>query len=206
MSPIPRQVRLRAASIALSVACAAGAASRVTPASAQDQDASRASQSSRRMADGKEWTTDNLNVGIPPAYCYEDSEPNCRRYGRLYTWEAAKRACQSLQTGWRLPTSDEWREMARHYGGVGDDAADNGKAAYKALLIGGSAGFNAVLGGNRDDKGGYARGEAHGFYWTASDTSPATAVLYNFAKGSQALFRQNEGGKQWAFSVRCIRD
>ncbi len=50
-----------------------------------------------------------------------------------------------------------------------DDAADGGKAAYKALQTGGSSGFNALLGGNRTQNGEYARLEAHGFYWTATE-------------------------------------
>src|SRR5688500_17059863 len=80
--------------------------------------------SSKRMADGKEWTTANLNVNTSSSYCYGDAEANCRRYGRLYTWESAQRGCQSLGDGWRLPTDDEWRQMAKHYGGVGNDSPD----------------------------------------------------------------------------------
>ena len=34
------------------------------------------------------------------------------------------RVCQSLGGGWRLPTDDEWRQMAKRYGGVSDDSAD----------------------------------------------------------------------------------
>jgi hypothetical protein len=41
--------------------------------------------------------------------------------------------------------------MAKHYGGVSADSDDKGKAAYKTLLTGGSAGFNAVLGGGRSN-------------------------------------------------------
>jgi hypothetical protein len=37
--------------------------------------------------------------------------------------------------------------MAKHYGGVSEDSDDGGKAAYKALLAGGSSGFGALLGG-----------------------------------------------------------
>jgi uncharacterized protein (TIGR02145 family) len=96
--------------------------------------------------------------------------------------------------------------MAKHYGGIREESDDKGKAAYKALLIGGSSGFNAVLGGGRSVDGQYARGNAHGFYWTASESDPARAWLYNFGQGGQSLNRHNDGEKQRAFSVRCVRD
>jgi uncharacterized protein (TIGR02145 family) len=94
--------------------------------------------------------------------------------------------------------------MAKHYGGVSSDSADKGKAAFTALSSGGKSGFNAVLGGNRFD-GEYARLEAHGVYWTASDNDPASAPFYNFGKNGGALHRQPQGAKQMAISVRCIR-
>ena len=86
------------------------------------------------------------------------------------------------------------------------DSADHGRAAYTALLIGGKSGFNAVLGGNRSLDGQYARSEAHGFYWTASENDAASAPFYNFGKGGQALHRQPQGEKQMAISVRCVRE
>jgi uncharacterized protein (TIGR02145 family) len=158
------------------------------------------------MADGKQWTTHNLNVKTVPSYCYEDAEKNCLEYGRLYTWESARRGCQSLGDGWRLPTNDEWRQMAKHYGGVREDSDDSGKAAYQALLIGGDSGFNALLGGGRSEDGQYARLQAHGFYWTASESDPATAWFYNFGHGGLSLNRHSVGEKKSAFSVRCVRD
>jgi uncharacterized protein (TIGR02145 family) len=172
--------------------------------SAQQQRASV--MQSKRMVDGKQWTTTNLNVNTVPSYCYQDDDLNCRQYGRLYTWESAKRACQSLGDGWRLPTDDEWRQMARHYGGVSQDSDEGGKAAYKALLLGGTSGFNGMLGGGRSEDGEYARLEAHGFYWTATENDPVSALFYNFGKGKLALHRQNSGEKQRAFSVRCLRE
>jgi uncharacterized protein (TIGR02145 family) len=163
--------------------------------------------SSKRMPDGKQWTTANLNVEIAGSYCYDDAERNCRRYGRLYTWDAAQRVCQSLGAGWRLPTEDEWQRLAKPYGGVRDDSTDNGKAAFTSLVAGGKSGFNAQLGGNRGaDDGKYARVEAHGFYWTASETDRANAWFYNFGRGSQMLNRHREGEKQMAISVRCVSE
>lgn len=200
-----RPLRIRILSIALGIALGSVGVS-LDRLSAQDQKASGTMPSSKKMADSKRWMTQNLTVKTVPSYCYDDAEKNCLQYGRLYTWESAPRACQALGAGWRLPTDDEWRQLAKHYGGVSQDSEDKGKAAYKALLTGGSSGFNALLGGGRSEKGEYARLEAHGFYWTASEIDPATGWSYNFGKGGQALHRQNGGEKQSAFSVRCIHD
>jgi len=198
-------IRIFVVSIALGIAlgCLSACLERL---SAQAQKVSRTVYSSKRMADSKEWTTHNLDVNSVPSYCYEGAELNCRRYGRLYTWEAAQRICQSLGDRWRLPTDDEWRQMAKHYGGVSEDSDDRGKTAYKALSAGGSSGFNAMLGGGRSEDGQYARLEAHGFYWTASESDPASGWFYNFARGGQALHRQIGGEKLRAFSVRCVRE
>jgi len=160
----------------------------------------------RRMADGKQWTTRNLDVRVAGSYCYQDVEGNCRQYGRLYAWESARQACRLLGAGWRLPTDDEWRQLARRYGGVSADSEDKGKVAYKVLLTGGGSGFDAVLGGGRSQNGDYERLEAHGFYWTATAIDSTNAIFYNFGKGGQALHRQDGGEKPSAFSVRCVRD
>jgi uncharacterized protein (TIGR02145 family) len=97
--------------------------------------------------------------------------------------------------------------MVQHYGGVRDESAAAGTSAYLALSLGGSAGFNALLGGGRAPDGReYARVEAHGFYWTASETGSATAWFYNFGKGQLSLGRHDDGEKQRGFSVRCVKD
>jgi uncharacterized protein (TIGR02145 family) len=159
------------------------------------------------MPDGKQWTTQNLNVTTKGSYCYDNSEQNCRRYGRLYTWEAAQQACRVVAGGWRLPTNEEWRQLAKPYGGIRQESADLGKAAYTALMTGGSSGFNAVYGGGRTDKSGeYLRLDAHGFYWSATETGPDRAWFYNFGKGGRSFGRHEDGEKLRAFSVRCVKD
>lgn len=192
-----------AIAVIVAIQCLTGSVQRV---SAQNLKQSDTNYRAKRMADGKEWTTQNLIVNTKPSYCYEDRDLNCSRYGRLYTWMSAQQACHSLGNGWRLPTEDEWRQLAKRYGGISQDADDKGKGAYKALLAGGSSGFQAILGGGRSPDGRYARLEAHGFYWTASVSEGDQAWFYNFGKGGQALHRQSGGEKQEAFSVRCLRE
>jgi uncharacterized protein (TIGR02145 family) len=159
-----------------------------------------------KMPDGQIWTVENLRIATADSYCYADRESNCRFYGRLYTWDSAQRACRALGDAWRLPTDEEWRELARHFGGIFDDARDRGHAAYHSLLRGGRSGFEAVLGGGRDLDGQYDDLDAHGFYWTASEAAGATASFYNFGRGSTALYRQLDGEKERAFAVRCVRE
>ena len=152
------------------------------------------------------WMTDNMNLNIPGSYCYENIDINCRKYGRLYTWTAAVKACELLGDGWRLPTNVEWQYMAQFYGGVLGHSADSARSTYAALLPGGRSGFNAAFGGGRDPgNGGFARLDAHGFYWTATEIDTANAWFYNLGKGLRMLNR-HDGEKDRAISVRCIRN
>ena len=159
----------------------------------------------KRLRDGNLWMTSNLKLNIPASYCYINKEDSCNLYGRLYTWESAAQACSLLGEGWQLPTKDEWQQLAHLYGPVAKDSAETRKRSYYPLLYKGSSEFNAVLGGGRNPDGSYARLAAHGFYWTATELNDSAAWFANFAKGSQALYLQDNGEKTRAFSVRCVK-
>ena len=51
----------------------------------------------------------------------------------------------------------------------------------------------------------YARLEAHGFYWRASESGAASAWFCNFGKDGLSLNCHRDGNKQMAISVRCVR-
>jgi uncharacterized protein (TIGR02145 family) len=195
---------MRIVAIALTATLALGAAS--CASRSPDARSSEQAHLSLRMPDGKEWLTENLNLDTAESYCYGDREASCRRYGRLYTWQSAQQACRLHGDRWRLPSDDDWGELASRYGGAFDGTDGSGKAAYQALLTGGSSGFNAILSGGRAfDDGEYDDLDAHGFYWTASEVDSATASFYNFARGGLTLYRQPDGEKPAAFAVRCVR-
>jgi uncharacterized protein (TIGR02145 family) len=160
---------------------------------------------SQRMPDGKRWTLSNASTETPESYCYGDEPSNCQRYGRLYTWAAAQKVCAEMGPAWRLPSMKDWRELSRVYGGLFGDGPDNGKGAFRELLVGGRSGLEMLLGGGLDG-GEYARLEAHGFYWSSSEESPTTVRYLNFGKGSRTVYDQGGGGKTEAFSVRCVSD
>lgn len=64
---------------------------------------------------GKRWMKKNLNIETTNSWCYGYSVDSCVRYGRLYTWAAAKTACPN---GWHLPDTSEWRNMIDTVGGA----------------------------------------------------------------------------------------
>ena len=161
----------------------------------------------KTMKDGKRWMTQNLNIKIQDAYCYEDKDENCRKYGRLYTWEAAKEGCRLLGDGWRLPTDAEWKKLAESYGGfydwsVSKDIGDP-KQSYRELLVNGSSGFAALLGGIRYSSGSYYSLGASVYYWTSTESSSSTAWFYNFNGGK--LWRHNYDSQAYGHSVRCLQ-
>jgi|GEM_PF-3552808 len=155
-----------------------------------------------RLKDGKVWMAENLNYDASDSWCYNDGPANCIEYGRLYTWSSALEACPS---GWYLPTDEEWREMAKHYGGVFEGAADDGQAAYQALIKGGATGFDARLGGWRNPGGSFGILGSVGGYWSATEYDIGSAWLYYFDRDSGGLFR-DLFGKSTGHSCRCVRD
>ena len=131
---------------------------------------------------GRKWLAQNLNKAVEGSYCYEEKAENCTQYGRLYTWEAAKKACSQLGAGWRLPTDGEWTALADLYGGVYDGSSD-GKEAYRALMKGGESGFAALLGGKRHSGGSYHHEGTYGYYWSSTAQDDDHAWVYTSVRG-----------------------
>lgn len=69
-----------------------------------------------KMPDGKTWMAENLNYNMSGSVCYDNDASNCNKYGRLYTWEAAMKACPS---GWHLPSKGDFDTMLKK--AVGND-------------------------------------------------------------------------------------
>lgn len=155
-------------------------------------------------ANGLTWMTQNLDYEVENSAYHKDLKSSERsKYGRLYTWEAAKKACQAV--GWRLPTDQEWREMAKAFGGADDDASDGGKAAYQALIAGGSSGFSAQLGGGRHSNGDFGNLGDNGYYWSATEYGSDLAWNFYFYRGDGELGRSSTN-KTVGRSCRCVQE
>lgn len=56
------------------------------------------------------WFSENLNYSMDGSYCFADDSENCEIFGRLYTWDAAMKACPE---GWRLPSDDDFYTLKK---------------------------------------------------------------------------------------------
>jgi uncharacterized protein (TIGR02145 family) len=181
---------------------------------------------------GKMWMNKNLNIQTENSWCYgedgqvwnreqgkfltlSDSEiqANCAKYGRLYTWKAAKSACSSAGSGWRLPTDADWQALA--------DAVGEPKVAGKKLKtkkgwnrdnvgnISGNGtdkyGFSALPGGRRYPDGDFFNAGDFGNWWTATETGADIARFWNVGYNYPDT-DDGDNSKNNAFSVRCVRD
>ncbi len=157
-----------------------------------------------RLADGKCWLLDNLNYEKPDrSWCYEDPK-NCEAYGKMYEWQEAMCACADLGDNWELPSKQDWEDLIEVYGG-----GDAGKALME-LIVGGSSGFDALLGGYSSSSLGdnNVHDEFSGLgdlgrYW--SSTSDAETSKKSSVHLNQQTIGLLPRDPSWGYSVRCIK-
>ena len=156
---------------------------------------------------GLEWLGDNLNYKTEGTFCYKDDDDQCMVFGRLYTWDAAQKACPA---GFRLPTHADFESLwtaagadfnagyliKADYGWSGDT---NGNDTLK---------FSAMPAGNRFDDETYGNTAKFAFFWSADDTSegvPAGSARVWYLTSKSMAFGYMSKPKNFGFSVRCVR-
>lgn len=156
---------------------------------------------------GKTWLAKNLDYIIPNSICYNNDPEYCEKYGRLYTWEAAKKACSVF--GWRLASKEEWRNLIISYGGSGE-LDDKSNSPFRSLIVDGRSGLNIQLSGGfiSDIKSGvenFGPIESDGLYWSNTKSAENMAWLFHFSERDhtiQPTFRPTS----YQLSCRCIKD
>jgi uncharacterized protein (TIGR02145 family) len=149
-----------------------------------------------------------------PAYCWLDNDVSTYKklYGALYNWYAVKTG-KLCPTGWHVPTNAEWTTLTTYAGGdsiAGGKLKETGTTHWMSPNIGATNefGFTALPSAERTD-GGYSMvydiGRS-GFWWSASefDIWEAYDILINYE--DDRVWRHEGNGKEWGFSVRCVKD
>jgi uncharacterized protein (TIGR02145 family) len=155
---------------------------------------------------GAVWMAENLNYAAEGSVCYNNSADSCAKYGRLYNWKTAIKACPA---GFHLASYDEWRALVNYAGG--------GEKAGKKLKS--KAGWNNNGNGTDDYgwsalPGGYGYGSSDGdfryvgfsgLWWSATEDGANLARHRDMNYGGEYV-GGNTGEKARLFSVRCVQD
>ncbi len=139
------------------------------------------------------WMAENLDVNVEGSYIYNGNAAHGEKFGRLYTWEAANKACPS---GWHLPTDDEWTKLI--------DALGGEDVAGKQLKIDGTSGFNIQLAGYADGHSFWFL-NTYGGYWSSTNYDEKHAWYYYFTNKDNSVTK-TYFSKNYGFSVRCIKN
>lgn len=152
------------------------------------------------------WTNQNLNIWtLSGSSCYEKKSSNCRKYGRLYDFETAKKICPK---GWRLPTDADWNSLSAALGendgtqlksqeGWENDEETSGNGTDVKN-------FHAIPSGIVYEGSFMYRG-FHAYYWTASERDETTAFYRSVSYDSPDIYRYYNF-KTAGYSVRCVQD
>jgi uncharacterized protein (TIGR02145 family) len=147
----------------------------------------------------QEWMAGNLQLDVGRGcYCYDDDPDLCDEMGRLYTWDAARRAAKEMG-GWHLPSRVEWEELVAYCGGdsVGYDN-----------IVSDSIGFNPQWSGVRISKGTFKARELRTVnYWSSSTADTNSTLAYSVAIMSNLrIISPHNYPKDNACSVRLVKD
>jgi len=166
------------------------------------------------------WMAENLNYEASGSKCYKDNfrhpneAANCKKYGRLYDWYTAMKACPG---GWHLPSQEEWKILIKAVGGE-KTAGKYLKATsswydYKGKSGNGedTFGFSALPGGDGFPSGSFDYAGCNGHWWSSSDIrfdyeiiGDQAAHMIMDCQGEDAFILSSE--LNFLMSVRCIQD
>ena len=164
------------------------------------------------------WMAENLNYEVEESFCYEDKIDNCVKFGRLYSWDAAMKACPE---DWHIPSRLEFDDLikavelgrGRNSGGAmlksqqgwvdnkgtfleDDQRSGNGLDAF---------GFSALPAGYIQlfEEEYYKKGASANF-WSSSENSWEEGYFLEIGTGAKAYIKASK--EMYGFSVRCVKD
>jgi len=160
------------------------------------------------------WMAENLDFVTDSSVCSDNDESNCTKYGRLYNWDDATKACPA---GWRLPGDEDWAKLTLAVANKCNGRIHWGMAAKKLKTTTGwysdsydrgngtdDIGFSALPGGYRVKIGNdvFLGAGRYGKWWSATETDVKSV-------GRWEIYNDlNRGSidKERMFSVRCVRE
>ena len=153
------------------------------------------------------WMAENLKYKAAYSYCYENSDENCKKYGRLYTIKNGYKASDLCPAGWHVPDSTEWEVLFKSVGGrnvagthlkstIGWDesSADLGVDDFS---------FSALPGGIKSQGSSFRFKDQNAFFMSSTEAGDTVYVVNLLYSAKDATFR-TDFDKNHSVSVRCV--
>jgi len=151
------------------------------------------------------WMAENLNYAVEGSKCYDNKPANCDKYGMLYDWNTAMKACPS---GWHLPSKDELDALLNYADGTKLKATSGWNSNSNGSGNGNGTdnyGFSALPGGYGNSDGNFFSVGNLGFWWGSSSDGSHSAYYRSMNNGTPyGLPFYYE--KSNLLSVRCLQD
>ncbi len=150
------------------------------------------------------WLAENLSYKAEGSKIYNDNPANAEKYGLLYNWETARKACPE---GWHLPANEEWQTLANFAGGA-EIAGKKLKAANGWHRNGNGTddfGFAALPGGSFYVGDRDLTLSRIGYWWSLNEANADAAFIW-FMVYNREKIGTNTNIKSTMFSVRCVKD
>lgn len=142
------------------------------------------------------WFQENMNYITTNSFCYDNLNPNCDNFGRLYASTVSRDVCPD---GWHLPSRNDFDTLINNFGGS--------NSAYLHLINGGNSGFDALLGGKKnDDNFEYMNERA--YFWSSSFDAYSRHYFLLLKSSSLYVYISYESYPYNSYynHVRCIKD
>ena len=135
-------------------------------------------------------------------------------YGKLYNWYAVDDG-GLCPTGWHVPSDEEWTILTDYLGGSSvaggkmktTGTIEDGDGLWYSPNTGATneSGFSGLPGGARRFKGEFSDVGYSGYWWSSSDYD-AIRAWYIYLDYYYSDVDRHVYGKEYGFSVRCLRD
>ena len=159
------------------------------------------------------WFAENLDYEMDGSWCFDNDSEKCKSAGRLYTWDAAMKACPE---GWQLPNDLDWEELFGIWEGQSKDVTGKrlkSKTGWTWEDTQGDfidyngydeLGFSAIPAGLWSSEfEWYARAGEAAAFWSSTEASDNKVNRVFLDKSEAATI--SAASKDDGFSVRCVQ-
>jgi len=151
------------------------------------------------------WMAENLNYEISDgSWCYDDDPLICNKFGRLYSWDAAVKACPA---GWHLPSDEDWKILEKNFGVPNTKLDEIGWRSFEDEETSANyPGFGMIMAGYRPyGDGAFDDINDDAYFWTSTSYDKVDAWKRTFDDNRKEVGRGFDS-KRKGFSVRCVKD